>query len=525
MRAKYFVQLSRQSHLLLASGSALLASLAMGWWTASFEADFTAYTAWHHWGAYLSPVDLLLSGGVPYHDFPVQYGVGPTLLLAANCGNDCWTGMFHVVLIGNAFYTTILCMCAALVTAGMARNLRLLAVLAMFVAATCWTAFPAAFSSAMATPSATSLRFFPLLLQLLFILHSERKADGSMWVGHAIWLTGAIWSIETAIFVTVLWWPWLALRASRQISDKSGIVRFLARFALTAASALAAVIAAMLVLFRLYFGIWPDAETIFAYFNNPPGPLPPNPVGPLALVVILSLIAIRRLLRDGAAGDGVIYACLLTMAAAFSYYLSRSHDNNILNLLPFALLVALSVLRPSEVGSVKGEFDKGFAMLVPVAVIAFLALFNYELWTKIAREGQLGEFGPRVILQQFAPAASDPDPIISRDALELIDLARRNSGEAPLFFASRAVMPMASSGRAWTSVNSIANYSPLPPEMVKSYIARSAARFDRPGWLIVEDGQYENWPKYFSTHYDVRAVSRKGPYLAYLLSPKTGTNR
>ncbi|MGV3770101.1 MAG: hypothetical protein ACO1NM_08750, partial [Sphingobium phenoxybenzoativorans] len=51
----------------------LLVGLAVGLLTAPFEASEPIHIAWHHWGAYLSPVEAWLGGGVPYRDFPVQY--------------------------------------------------------------------------------------------------------------------------------------------------------------------------------------------------------------------------------------------------------------------------------------------------------------------------------------------------------------------------------------------------------------------------------------------------------------------
>lgn len=61
-------------------------------------------TLWHHWGAYISPAELLLSGAIIFHDFPVQYGLGPTLLIASSCGHDCWQGMYYIVSLSPHGY-------------------------------------------------------------------------------------------------------------------------------------------------------------------------------------------------------------------------------------------------------------------------------------------------------------------------------------------------------------------------------------------------------------------------------------
>jgi Ca2+/Na+ antiporter len=500
---------------------ATLIAMAFGFWTAPFNFDGVGHTAWHHWGAYLSPVDLLLSGGTPFYDFPIQYGIGPTLLLAASCGNDCWNGMFNVVLITNALYFGAMVACASIITANMANAMRLLAFVAMFCAALLWTAFPAEVGATLATPSVAALRFLPIAFQLLFILSCAQKPKQPIYLGHVIWALNSVWSIEAAIFASVLWWPWLALRHYMKADRDGPFMGLLLRYAVIGGAALIASTAAILAVFRLNFGLWPEAATVFAYIQNPPGPLPPNIVGPLGLVVLLVIISLRTLGQRDADGKLMLYACLLAMLAAFSYYLSRSHDNNILNLLPFVLLVALCVLSNRDTDtSHEGAFTKGFITTMIMAIVAFVAIFNFTPWTDVARRGKLLDFGPHVVLRQFAPAASDPEPIIAKDALDLIAYARRNSPSAPILFNEKGVMPHATPGKAWTSVNSIANYSFLPQSLVDRYIKRGAKTYRRSGWLIVQDGEFDQWPSYFAYAYDMKPMLRQGQYVAYFLRPK-----
>ena len=68
----------------------------------------SAIYAWHHRGAYLSPVYALIGGGTPFRDFPVQYGMGPTLLLAAFCKGSCWSEIYWVTATFNALYLATL---------------------------------------------------------------------------------------------------------------------------------------------------------------------------------------------------------------------------------------------------------------------------------------------------------------------------------------------------------------------------------------------------------------------------------
>ena len=64
-------------------------------------------TAWHHWGAYIGPAQLVFAGVLPLHDIPLQYGFGPTMLLAASCKINCWSGMYWLTGITTIFTQTI----------------------------------------------------------------------------------------------------------------------------------------------------------------------------------------------------------------------------------------------------------------------------------------------------------------------------------------------------------------------------------------------------------------------------------
>jgi hypothetical protein len=501
-------------------------ALAVGWYSAPFNADVVAHTAWHHWGAYLSPVDLLLSGAVPYHDFPVQYGMGATILLSASCGADCWNGMFYVVLVANALYCGTFAACAAIVTSGAGRANRGLAFLAMFAATMLWTAFGGEFGGTMSTPSVAGLRFQPLVAMLLFILWYQQRAGRSLWFGHAIWLFNIFWSVESAIFATLLWCPWLAYRSLAPAETLKKTVANLSCYAAFAIVGLVSGTLALLLLYRASFGFWPEPTAIAAYFQNPPGPLTPYLLGPVVLFFVVALLAIFRLLKDELPTSNMLYPCLIAMMVVFTYYLSRSHDNNILNLFPFILLVGLCMLRPvGEKAEPDTQFSDGFSTVLAMSMVVFITTFNFTHWQEGSSKGRLFDNGPNILMRQFSPPNSDANPVIAKDAQALLNLARKNSDYAPIFFDDKAIMPRGKPGIAWNSVNNIPNYSALPMPLVQQYLQRSAAHFQRSGWLIIGDGKYENWQNEFKTAYVVKLVERKGKYVAYSLTPKNPKTR
>jgi hypothetical protein len=505
---------------ILAFGSAVIVALVLGAYSAAFTNDIPAHTAWHHWGAYLSPVEALLAGGLPFRDFPIQYGIGPTLLIASVCGADCWSGMFNAVLVANALYAGALVICALIVMSEHARILRVTAAIAVGFGALLWTAFPSDFGTALATPSVAGLRFFPLVCQLLLILWSEENPRIPTYLGHAVWAFNLFWSVEAAAFASLLWWPWLALRAVRQQSE-SGQYRIILRYAVTGVTAFFFVMALLLALFWLSFSALPELSTVIAYFQNPPGRWPANPFGPLWLAILIAVMAVGTIVRGKIVDGGALFACLITMTVVFSYYLSRSHDNNVLNLFPFMLLVAFCLL-PHYAKQLNPEeaFRRGFCLTFIMSVIVFVAAFNFSVWNKVVDEGQLGYVGSAPLIRQVSVDGTDANPIISPDAIALLDEIRKKSDYAPLLFDEKAVMPWAPAGYGWTSVNNVANYSPLPPPLARRYIRRTATRYQRAGWIIVKQRNFGKWAELFAESYDIRTVKQRGQYSAYLMTPK-----
>ncbi|WP_157801224.1 hypothetical protein [Sphingobium sp. LB126] len=295
--------------------------LAMGLFTAPFEASNTIYLAWHHWGAYLAPVEAWRGGGVPYRDFPIQYGLGPTLVLMASCGQDCWRGMYETAVIANALYFATLCGSVILMTVQLSQGVRWLALLAMFFATYFWTGFPIDFAGPAMTPSVAGLRFLSISALLFHILYAEQRKIRRDWIGHAIWLIDLFWSPEAAFFGTLIWWPYLALRDAEGASGWRGAIIALAKGGLRGACALATGACGLaLTLWLLSAGtiqLW----EFLAYIQHPPGALPVNPLGTIWIALASFALAVP-LLAQGAPLTRSLYVCLLGFLGAGTYFIS-----------------------------------------------------------------------------------------------------------------------------------------------------------------------------------------------------------
>ena len=493
--------------------------IAVGLFTGAFDAPFATAMAWHHWSAYLSPVDSLLAGYVPFRDFPIQYGLGPTLLLGASCGQNCWNGLFNVAVAANALYFVAIAICAILLTTTMGRGLRIMSVAAAFCATLIWTGFPKDFVGPLLTPSVAGLRFLPITLLLLHILYREHVGKPWDWPGHVIWLVDVFWSPEAAFFASVLWWPYLALRNNEAGANP---VKTLFIGGVTGAAALTGVIGAGAAIFRVAYGSWPSATDYLAYVLYPPAALPPNPFGAIWLALAIVVIALTLLgRRTTDTQTRQLYAALLSLLAAGSYYLSRAHDNNILNLFPLLLLVALASLpllnRSPELFQ---KFGSGFIKTLIGAMIAGPALFGTASSDLAWQNGHVGQMGAGPLISSFTPSHAAGPQTLDPDALAAIDYAQSRTDRSVLLFDHFGVMPSLTPGRAWTSVNSVINFLPLPRQMIETYIRRGADACNCHGWLILDNNGFSDWLNRFQTAYTVAEAKQFGHYTAYHLRPR-----
>ncbi len=198
-------------------GFGIVATLLMG----QFGSPVLFWAIWHHWGAYAAPARAMAAGGVPFRDFPVQYGMGPTLLIAALGSKDLFFGIYLATAIVNTLYLLALSACVLLVLRDSPRGVALLAILALTCAVLLWTGYPPDEAGPMMTPSVDGMRFLPLTLLILAILWGERHARPVTALGYMGWLFGLAWSPEAGVYATIVWFPYLALRTAQKRGEST----------------------------------------------------------------------------------------------------------------------------------------------------------------------------------------------------------------------------------------------------------------------------------------------------------------
>jgi hypothetical protein len=500
----------------------VLIGLVAGLLTAPFEAFDPIHTAWHHWSAYLSPVEAWRGGGVPYRDFPIQYGLGPTALLRATCGNDCWRGIYVTTIIANAIYFATLVGCVILLTARSARGLRWLALAAMFCASFLWTGYPVQLVGPALTPSVAGLRFMSISALVLHILVAEQRKTPRDWVGHLIWLASLFWSVEAGTFATLLWWPYLALRDAGAAQGRLGAIIALVKGGARGALALAIGIGVLVLALWLLSARSITVADFFAYVQHPPGPRPVKPLGAIWIALASVALALPLLARQGLSPRArPFYVCLVGFVVSGTYYISRAHDNNILNLFPLLVLLLLAIWANREDRDLGAPgFTGAFVQVMLAAMTAFVVTFNFGPWREgIARSGAL-TVGPSRLLSQFTPMRRNGSVALPPDGIAGLEYLRARHAGMVVLFDRWNVMPRGPGGTAWTGVNSIPNFAHLPHATILHYIQRGAVAYHRPGWILA-DARHRYWVNAFKTAYDIREQHNFGTYNAYYMVPRS----
>jgi hypothetical protein len=487
-------------------------------------------TLWHHWSVYVGAAEALLGGAIPFRDYPVQYGMGPTLLLAALCHGECWTGTYISIAAANVLYLTAMAGCVVMLTRKLPLGLALTALAAMGCAILVWTGYPADFWGPNTTPSVDGMRFLPFAALLFFILLAEERGIQQDAAGHALWFLGLVWSPEAAFYATIVWWPYLALRRAQTngASSAMSVAAEAVRGAVVALAATTAGFAALAILFRLAYHDWPSIAGFTTYVRNPPGILPANPAGPIWLALAAAALVAIAQLRADARGIRIGFVCLMGLLAVGSYYLGRSHDNNVLNLLPFVVLALTAALAIGlkDIGS-------GFAQVALAGVVAFVATFGFESWGIAARRGQAGNIGPSRFINDMRLAAPDSLALLdaslahspsahapAADAAAALDWLRAKGEGSPVWVSPSMLLPYGVPSPAWTGMNDIGTFNLLPPDEVERFIRNSAQDLRRPGWLLVDRSAPSPWPTVFFDAYSVTEERNFGGYTVYRLVPK-----
>lgn len=505
--------------------------------TQSFYNDsFALYSMWHHWSAYIGPAALLKSGGRILYDFPAQYGLGPTLLLAFGASSP-WLAMYVYCGLATLFCFGIVSWMALTLSAG--RNTINQAIILALSGIVCllWVAAPYYLVTPLSAPSTFALRFFPVLMLVFYLFQAEQRVAPTNarrpWA-YGLWALGGLWSPESLFYVTFIWWPF-ALFLTIRAHGTNGLWPALLARILSLLGVAAVYFGLVVGIYRLVYGIFPDPFSYAAYALYPPGVMSIDEHGTICFFFAVLLVGIYASIihwRTVAYSNMFSrnFLLILLLYGVFAYYLGRSHDNNILNLSPYMFLVL--------VGAYNAPIGRGLRFFSAVLLGCFfgwMVVFNWSEWKSI----QKIEFNPERLIQQMSwdtrhgPVYGDIEKSLILQSASKIGYAKealdyiRGHGNESIFFADKMYVLMSSLDVSpWCSIYGPENYVFLPSSNQEMYLSRFAKHVPRSGWLIVDtdltDNPFENskWLTLFDSIYERDTQISFGSYLAIRYIPK-----
>lgn len=450
-------------------------------------------TTWHHWAAYIGPSELMLAGAIPYVDFPLQYGMGPTVLVALACSafQNCWIGNYY--LFGSAIFLYTVTFFYLILKINQKITLQTYALIFIaLVSCIFWTSYPPNVDTPLLTPSTSGMRFLPVLLVVSWLLGSRYRFNLkkiNTLVPLLLWLLCIVWSPEAAFMGTVVF-------SGIYIADfvhftKLNTVKVFLQTSYKVALIFIVLVLFLISIFYVFTGEILQPRILIIYMLYPPGEMPVNWHGPIYFYIftIVYSVFISNVTESYTEFRKSLILQLLAISA-LSYFLGRSHDNNILNIIPFAFLLMADSLHKSN------SLEK---KVVPTIFLAFLItatfLFGWNHWSKNLKhygfhEQSFSELYKKFSYEKTILPLSPKEPEIIKQLKEENEIANIiiEKGEKYEFLNTRgAILPIHGLNNVWSGMHTYINFRFIPHDDQIQFLKKTSQRLNRDGWLIVGD--------------------------------------
>ncbi|HEX8143156.1 MAG TPA: hypothetical protein VF553_11215 [Pyrinomonadaceae bacterium] len=481
----------------------------------------------HHWSFFTGPAQMVRQGGWLLWDVPSQYGFLVTLTLAWLPTKTAWQSLFLVNALFNFLIALMLFYLFRALRPGLTN---LCFALAMTLAAVFFRSGLAPFFEGPShLPNIGGLRFF-WAFALVAILFREYRVGSSarshtllLWAGCVVWLVGTLWSAESAVYCSAIWLPSFALLAWRETAkmESAGMslktrLRATARRLLLPPALLLSVVLLITAFYFLRLGHGPDWYSFIEYAQAYRGGFATIPIdlngGVWVLVIVFCAfmtVAVYFMREDTeSAALPLIIGAAGGLWATSSYFVSRSHPNNVHNLGAIfcgAMGLALYLLLSRE------RRDEWWAMLVKASLVPLLTIVLVSVF---ANKGAVTEL---LFAQQASYVQIERLIPISDPGLDNLLNSAEIKPDAPLVYVGPNEVLILS---AWTFVQGdqrevlttykswlpvpVYSLGPLPEERRKVYMSRFASRIGAGGWLIEHKRPEPLFPwfsEYLKLHY------------------------
>jgi hypothetical protein len=471
--------------------------------------DLFDITTTYHWEVYIGPADLIRQGGWLLWDVPSQYGFLSELAIAWIPTPSPWEGLF----ILNSVANFLLAMTVFLLLRSLGRGVLNLLMSFSVALAACFLrpGFANQFIGPDGYPSTGGFRFIwcvALLLVFVALLRtsSPRGRLTLLVAGNLLWILGVLWSAESAIYSTFVWLPGYALTVladhwgQREQPDwMTRIARLLALPVIFLATAVAIVF----IVYRLGLGHGPDLQSFYEYgltYQAGFGSYPLDPGGPgwaLFVAYVATLVTLAwKVRKQPATASVVLLATAAMIFATSSYFVGRSHPNNVWNLAP-EVCIALAITLLLAGRDLRSD---------PVPVLLRLAcapIFIVLLTGTFGEQAALVDYvaRPQLPLNRIDAALPPTDPTL----LTLLD-AHVHAGDRMVYVCGTAdhVDPLLTTHLSanteqpdgaplWLPLVPYSGVNHLAPARRVTYLERFIERHPEGGWLIECIGAESPW--------------------------------
>jgi len=449
------------------------------------------------WEPFIGPAELVRQGGWLLWDVPAQYGYLNEYAIAWMPTASPWEGLF----ILNSVMCFLLAAAVFMLLRSLGRGLINLVMSGAVALVACFfrPGLGPTIIGPGGYPSTGGFRFLwcvALLLVLLSLLRvrSPRARRVILVLGNLVWVVGVLWSAESAIWSTIVWLPgyFLMVVAERwkEPDIRTRVLR-IAGWTAIPVLFLAATIAIGFFIYQVGLGHTPDLQAFYDFglaFQGGVVAYPIDPGGPgwvLFLVYMVTLVTlVWRVRKQPAVASVVLVGAAALIYATSSYFVGRSHPNNVWNLAP-EICIALAITLVLAGRDIRGDPMPVLLRLVTaplLVILLFGALGDHAAvvdWvTRPQRDithidAGLVRTDPNLQLllaahvqpgDRVAYIAEDTDPVLS-----------------PHLYAD-AVQP--DGAPLWLPLVPFTAINILPANRRAAYLERFIARHPEGGWLI-----------------------------------------
>jgi len=480
-----------------------------------FRTDgFYSYSMLHHWKALLEPAASVRGGGWLLWDVPSQYGFLLPLSIAFMPADNIWQAfyLFNGAMMVITGYLTFRLL--------FAQHHSLLGyVFALLVTLASTTVIQTiSFEDQRIYPSAGSIRFLWVYILAGYVLHLYRQFNSSSHkqlpktayhIGMILFVLASLWSAESAVFAGIIWVPSVILiaiadRLSTGSRLSTGMVcRAVFTQLLWVILYVTGTISSLALFYYLQLGHLPDPSLFIVYslaYKAGFGTIPIDHLGAvICLLYIFFLIAMILKIHVGKATlnapniacTAVLYAALSSLWAISSYFVSRSHDENILNITPVIVYICslvLSLLPVLDIPALVKEYYKA-------AMAAFCGIIlAASMWILLDKN-----FYIRLVSHPLIATVPDTDVIAGMYTLpvtahilstEMVNLVANE----PVQSLDERLILLTQHFPSWILPNSITTtVSILPLSYFGEIAARRAERSCSNGWMIERKDNNNAW--------------------------------